>query len=114
MVSDEDLDPGNDPANWDCCDEHETVFWKGTPCPKCEPEPIKEQLMSTNDPRSWAPCIECEERAAVQGEEYCPDCRDNLAEAAHERQMEAFYGGGEPVTMDEMHRAAWEEKQRLR
>jgi hypothetical protein len=32
--------------------------------------------------------MECEERAAVQGEEYCPDCRDNLAEAAWERQQE--------------------------
>lgn len=33
------LDPDNDPANWDCCDEHETVFRKGDACPKCEPEP---------------------------------------------------------------------------
>lgn len=32
---DEDMDP----ANWDCCDEHETVFRKGDECPKCEPEP---------------------------------------------------------------------------
>ena len=78
--------------------------------------------VTDNDPHfdDWeqdepdAPCIECEELAAVQGQEYCPDCRDNLAEAAYERQQEAFYGGGEPVTMDEMHRAAWEEKQRLR
>lgn len=38
-MNDEMLDPANDPANWDCCDEHDTVFWKGTPCPKCEPEP---------------------------------------------------------------------------
>ena len=59
-------------------------------------------------------CEDCEKRPAVSGEEYCPNCRDNLAEAAYERQQEAFYGGGEPVTMDEMHRAAWEEKRRLR
>ena len=29
-----------DPANWDCCDEHQTVFRKGDECPKCEPEPV--------------------------------------------------------------------------
>jgi hypothetical protein len=28
---DEDMDP----ANWDCCDEHEMVFRKGSECPKC-------------------------------------------------------------------------------
>ena len=22
-------------ADWDICDEHETVFWGGTACPKC-------------------------------------------------------------------------------
>lgn len=31
-----------DPANWDCCDEHETVFRKGDACPKCEPEPLEQ------------------------------------------------------------------------
>lgn len=31
----------NDPANWDCCDEHETVFLKGNPCPKCVPPPTE-------------------------------------------------------------------------
>ncbi len=35
-----DPDPDNDPANWDCCDEHETVFRKGDACPKCETEPV--------------------------------------------------------------------------
>ncbi|MCU1318108.1 MAG: hypothetical protein JWN63_3430 [Candidatus Acidoferrum typicum] len=48
-MNDDMLDPGNDPANWDCCDEHETVFWKGTPCPKCEPEP-EQQLVG---PLGW-------------------------------------------------------------
>lgn len=28
-----------DPANWDCCDEHETTFRKGDACPKCDQEP---------------------------------------------------------------------------
>ena len=52
--------------------------------------------MSMSDPRSWAPCMECGERAAVQGEEYCPDCRDNRAEAAYERaQEEPCFRGGE-------------------
>ena len=39
--------------------------------------------------------MECGERAAVQGEEYCPDCRDNRAEAAYERSQEepCFRGG---------------------
>lgn len=36
----------------------------------------------------WPMCEECGERAAVASEPYCPDCRDNLAEAAWERRME--------------------------
>ena len=59
-------------------------------------------------------CEGCEKRSAVPGSEYCQECIDNAAEAAYERQQEAFYGGGEPVTMDEIHRAAWDEKRRLR
>lgn len=59
-------------------------------------------------------CEDCERRPAVSGEDLCPDCRDNRAEAAYERQQEAFYGGGEPVTMDEIHRGAWDERRRLR
>lgn len=59
-------------------------------------------------------CEDCETRPPVAGEAYCQSCIDNAAEAAYERQQEAFYGGGEPVTLDEIHRAAWEEKQRLR
>lgn len=37
----EDFD-AQDLANWDCCDEHETVFPKGQACPKCEDEPEAE------------------------------------------------------------------------
>lgn len=44
-MNDEMLDPANDPANWDCCDEHETVFWKGDVCPKCEPEPTERKRL---------------------------------------------------------------------
>lgn len=33
-------------------------------------------------------CEDCEKRPAVAGEELCPDCRDNRAEAAYERQQE--------------------------
>ena len=36
VVRDPFEDPsGEDPANWDCCDEHETVFRKGAACDKC-------------------------------------------------------------------------------
>ena len=52
--------------------------------------------------------------AAMQGEEYCIGCASDLAEAAYERFQERYFGGGEPVTMDEIHRAAWEEKRRLK
>lgn len=59
-------------------------------------------------------CEDCEKRPAVAGNTYCQSCIDNAAEAHYERQCENFYGGSEPVTMDEIHRAAWEEKQGLR
>jgi len=49
---DEDMDP----ANFDCCDEHETVFRKGEPCPKCEAEPEE------------GVCWQCEGKG-------CPDCQ---------------------------------------
>jgi hypothetical protein len=39
-------------------------------------------------------CEDCGVRAAVTGDDCCPDCRDNRAEAAHERSLgEAFRGG---------------------
>jgi len=47
-------------------------------------------------------------------DEYCENCRENRAERAYEAQMERFYDGSEPVTIDEQHAAAWREKQSLR
>lgn len=40
-------------------------------------------------------CEDCEERPPVIGEDLCPDCRDNRAEAAYERSQdgECFRGG---------------------
>lgn len=40
-------------------------------------------------------CEDCEMRLPIAGEEYCPDCRDNRAEAAYERSQggECFRGG---------------------
>ena len=46
--------------------------------------------------------------------DWCQVCYDNQAEEASERATERFYGSGEPVTMDEIHQAAWREKQGLR
>lgn len=43
----------------------------------------------------------------------CDECI-NEAEAAWERRCEDFYGGSGPMTLDEQHRAAWEQKQELR
>lgn len=41
-------------------------------------------------------CEDCEKRPAVAGEDLCPDCRDNRAEAAWERaQEEPCFRGGE-------------------
>lgn len=59
-------------------------------------------------------CEDCETRYAVEGEVWCPDCRDNRAERAYESFMERYYGGGEPITMDEIHAAAWKQKQELK
>lgn len=35
------------------------------------------------------------------------------AQAAGEKSLERYYGGGEPVTLDEQHAAAWEEHRKL-
>lgn len=43
---------------------------------------------------------------------YCSDdCRDNASEAAYERSMEDYYGGGGPVTIDEQCAAARAQKE---
>jgi hypothetical protein len=59
-------------------------------------------------------CEHCEwreisERQARSDEPWCDDCRDDLAQQqAEDRAAEP------PVTMDEMHRAAWRQKQGMR
>lgn len=70
----------------------------------------------SDDTREQCFCGRWYEAVDGNGEqaECCPTCEENAAEAAYERQQEAFYGGGEPVTPNEIHRAAWDEKQRLR
>lgn len=54
------------------------------------------------------PCEDCGERAAVTGEDYCPDCRDNRAEAAWERRCEdgECFRGGEAAAY-EAEQQAW-------
>jgi len=52
------------------------------------------------------------------GEPYCnAECLAAHEENQNERRYEAFcenfYGSSSPVTLDEQHRAAWEEKRRL-
>lgn len=32
-----------DPANWDYCDEHETVFWHGEGCERCREKEARAQ-----------------------------------------------------------------------
>ena len=44
----------------------------------------------------------------------CPTCEENAAVATYERFLESYYGGDAPVTIEEQHSAAWEEKRRLR
>jgi hypothetical protein len=55
-------------------------------------------------------CIHCN----GSGECDCRDCNDAHDEAAYERQCEDFHGGSGPLTLDEQHRAAWQQKQELR
>lgn len=60
-------------------------------------------------------CTLCHEKYR-DGEDLCPECGDqlvdydNLCEAAYEER----YSGEPPVSLDEQHRAAWEQKQALR
>ena len=68
-------------------------------------------------------CLTCQEDVAPDQTE-CPFCdgdtitRDELADRAErqaEDRAEAFHDGGSSFrTLDEQHREAWEQKQRLR
>jgi hypothetical protein len=45
-------------------------------------------------------CEDCETRPPVAGEDLCPDCRDNRAEAAYERSQGECFRGGEAAAYD--------------
>lgn len=55
-------------------------------------------------------CEKCDAAPIVDDDSrLCANCLSNAAEAAYERQCEAFHDGGGPLTLNEQHRAAWEE-----
>lgn len=63
MIIDSFEDPsGSDPANWDCCDEHQTVFWKGDSCEQCEAERAQAEEWD----REYSAKIEAQEIAEAQ------------------------------------------------
>lgn len=90
-----------------------------TTCRECDGEGCVEHPFLTSYNGSPAECpppgsyVDCEHCAGT-GECDCDDCMSDAAEAAYERRCEDFYGGSGPVTMDEQHRAAWQQKQELR
>lgn len=51
---------GDDPANWDCCDEHERVFWKGDSCPDCDAENEEANRIASE----WDAKVAADEEAA--------------------------------------------------
>ncbi len=66
-------------------------------------------------------CLSCSTESTI--EEHCPFCGDdvlsldeyiNYCEEQDQRRIADFHDGGGQPTLDEQHRAAWEEKQRLR
>lgn len=62
-------------------------------------------------------CEHCEAREGTEqecGTVLCDSCRDNEAEAAHERFLEDYYGGSGPVTLNERYQEAVRERAELR
>jgi hypothetical protein len=66
-------------------------------------------------------CARCDENGIItlateehMGERYCGDCLSTMAEAAYERMCEDFYGGSQPVTIQEQYDAAVKERRELR
>lgn len=57
--------------------------------------------------------FECE-HCDGSGECECDDCTNAASEAAWERRCEDFYGGSGPLSLDEQHRRAFDERQALR
>lgn len=69
-----------------------------------------------------ATCERCEDRydrerpgeVRENGEVLCDDCRDTLAEQAHEAWLESYYGGSSPQTVREQYDAAVQQRRDVR
>ena len=81
-------------------------------CPECEGE----GWVGKRLPRLGGGVheVNCEHCNGKGWRSMTPDEESDAAETAYERQMEDYYGGSSPVTLDEQHRAAWKQKQELR
>lgn len=56
----------------------------------------------------------CSETCGVKAVEEHEEKENRRAERAYESFLDDYYGGSSAVTVDEMHVAAWKEKQELR
>lgn len=66
-------------------------------------------------------CARCDENGRItlateehMGEHYCSNCLSTMAEAAHERMIEDFYGGSSPQSINEQYQAAARDRRELR
>jgi DnaJ-class molecular chaperone len=57
--------------------------------------------------------VDCEHCRGT-GECECDECVSAASEAAWERESEDFHGGPGPLSLDEQHQRAWQQKQELR
>lgn len=72
-----------DPANWACCDEHETVFRHGDACPKCPEEVMTNGINTSRLVRAAAKVPEvCMHNVKLGQGCFCPHCP--MAEYGHE------------------------------
>lgn len=75
-------------------------------------------LPSASDPEATY-CASCQE-TLLDGPANCPECDEptilwsDHCEAAYMRQQEDMAAGDGPLSLDEQHRAAWQQKQELR
>lgn len=76
-------------------------------------DPITDPFGDDAGPR----CAWCDELTMLtdsNGDPQCAACAEQDEEAAHERQLSAYYGAGTPVTQDEQHAAAWAQRKAVR
>lgn len=66
-------------------------------------------------------CTRCDDKGRYtlatekhMGEDYCSDCLSDMAETAHERSLEDFYGGSSPQSIAELSDRAYRERAELR